>query len=400
MSFYLEQGVAGGSPIQYWEDVSQPVSPTFSFGVDQSSVVRSIQTPWSTWPQFMRRVIGYSAGVRYVSSGGSIAGSWIQRQEPWAFTPLTRSTDGRRYLWATNLDGVGVGVPGGVSASVSQVDDFGVAKYERARMKISFNTLSYDIYTDDEMRNAPGGSYAAGSAGQIIDESSLLRYVTPVFRPQGETITLQGQLFRKAGLTSGGTFTDGTTEARIIPEGLAKVLVSTNLMLTWHAIPMEAVPSRLFDRYRATNSYPAATNYAIDSCLGCVNKNPIPLTAGGFDKSTLLLTACEMRPFVNVLGQRNVDITYMLKHFNPTRELDKSTGSSAATPAIIGHNHVLHRELKAGADSDRYNGWYEALADPVRAKMVRPNCTNFVLMADNKSVYDWRDFEWLFRPAY
>src|SRR5262249_29800477 len=119
-----------------------------------------------------------------------------------------------------------------------------VAVYKHARLTVQFDTRMYDILSDDDF---------IAATSKTVDESLMLRYVTPVYRPQGEFLHLDGSAYYFAGLRP----------KKILNRGVSKTIISYNLSLTWHFIPKEAVPSAFinFD----------APNIAIDKCLGRVN---------------------------------------------------------------------------------------------------------------------------------
>jgi hypothetical protein len=326
-------------------------SPKFSFSDERSFASRVIDVPWASWPRFVQDVLGYSIATKYnpVAGTGNSGLPFISRVIPWSI-PFDNRSKQSRWLWASRVDVEGIGAPSsGTWYELSGRDQ--IAYYGQARCRISYETRTYDIVRDPQ----GGGSY---------DESDLTRYVTKYMKPQGEFLYLDGAAYYYG--------TGAGTTATPISRGVNKTLISYNLSITWHKIPVDGVPTAFLN--------PEKSNRAIDVCLGKVNN----ATFAGCEKGTLLLLSVEFKPFVGALGDRYYDITYYFKFFNPTTE--KRNDNS------VGHQHVF-RPFKTP-------GWYEALAGDIGKNLATAALpTNFVARTKGVNIYDWADFGYLFRPA-
>ncbi len=379
--FYTNTTLANpqsGASIFWHEIIKDGRSPKFTLEMDRSSASRVVETSWSNWGRFAQCVLGYATlGVDENGKPG------LSRAFPWSI-PIN-NTSNRRFLFASKIEieGIGTPTPAG-SACVIGSDNNAMAWYERARHTITFDTRTYDILADEQMgvaiQTTTGGGGAPGDA-QLpppsgIDESRLVRYVTKIVKPAGEFLTLDSSAYYYAGLLVGGN---------IVPmsRGQNKVIGSYNVSITWHLVPKEAVPSELYN--------PNCVNKAIDKCLGRVNRADFD----GMKQGTMLLMAVELKPMVSPLGDRVFDITYMFKYFSPS-------ATAKYNPANVpGHNHI-YRSIGGGATANvSTNGWYEAFANRAIALATTNTFapTNFVAQTDGINIYDWADFNNLFRPA-
>lgn len=357
MKYFLEDG---GSPIDWSERFgSRGESPQVSLEVDRSTATRVVDVAWGERWQFATAVVG-SARLGVARDGKAA----IIRIAPWRF-PRPAFGSGLGWLWATKVSFRGVGTPTlGDQECVEGANNEAEAKYELARCTIVYETRSYDILSDEE-------HYVRH--GQSLDEASLARYVTRTVRPQGEFLSLDGGAFHYAGLTN------AKGESPTVKRGLNKTIVAYNLSLTWHLVPYEAIPSKFYNT--------TGPNFALDRCLGCVNNKPF----AGLPAGTLMLGAAEIRPAASPLGQRVADVTYFLKFFNPS---DTVRGHTIHQNYVAGHQHIYTPKPPASGEA----GWYEVVTDDaLAASSTAP--TNFIAQTDEVSIFNWRDFDNLFRPA-
>lgn len=379
-----------GRTITWWEIVDDPCSPRLRFEPDRTSAVRVIECAWDDYLDLALGIIGDSHVTTgpaitqddidnrlpfvnpYTPTGQPLPGSgyaptplprpfpdvtdgyaFVGRYVPWSF-PIRNSSKNDRFLYASSVEIEGRGVPD----NSSQIENDGteskdsIAVYKHARFTIQFDTRMYDIMDDETF---------IGATQKVVDESLMLRYVTKIYRPQGEFLHLDGNAY----------FYGGIRPAKALTRGVNKTIISYNLSLTWHFIPAEAVPSTFlnFD----------APNLAIDNCLGRINDRDFH----GCKKGTLLLMAAEIKPQVSAFGNRTYDITYMFKFLNPSG-FDMGGSGNA-----VGHNHIFRPFAPSG--------WYEAVSSSALATAVNP--TNFIAQTENVNIYNFANFRMLFRPA-
>lgn len=336
--------------------------------------MRTIECPWLDYHDLAQGILGQSyvaVGPPITTIDASAAGSnpnpfpwftpgykYVGRYTPWSF-PSFVNRSYKRYLWACSAEIEGRGVPLDSNQIFGSGND-AESLYKNARLTVQFDTRLYDIMDDATF---------IGVTNKDVDEGRLIRYVTKIYRPQGEFLVLEGNAYFYAGLTFDGG-------ARPLTKGVNKTVVSYNISLTWHFIPEEGVPSIFFNS--------TAPNIAIDRCLGRVNND----TFHGARKGTLLLMAAELKPQISAFGDRTYDITYMFKFLNPSQT--EYFGN------VPGHNHIF-RPFGANATPTPTNGWYEAVASESLSQAATP--TNFVAMANDINIYNFADFRTLFRPA-
>ncbi len=354
-----------GKRITWVEIVDDPCSPRIRFENDRTTAVRTIECAWGDYFDLGQGIIGDS----FVDTGDPFTDNntvlhagrkFISRYIPWGFPYLNGSS--QRYLWASSVEVEGRGVPTGQIQIGGDGND-AVALYKNARLTVHFDTRMYDIMPDVRLRVLTDGT---------MDESTLIRYVTKIYRPQGEFLVLEGSAYYYAGLSVDGG-------PRALSRGVNKTIVSYNLALTWHFIPEDGVPSIFVN--------PTAPNLAIDKCLGRVND----ATFHGCRQGTLLLMAAELKPQISAFGNRLYDITYMFKFLNPSQ-----TEYAGNVP---GHNHIFRPF--GGDNTPSTAGWYEAVASRTLAlgTGVGGFVTNFVAKTDDINIYNYADMTKLFRPA-
>lgn len=168
------------------------------------------------------------------------------------------------FLYARELLDIEHFRPSGGTRRDSIVE-YGV--YDQARVKIGYETLTYNLRTDQQVLGEGGGP----------DDSLLLRYITRHLLPSGEYFQLPRGAHR---WTSDGAQHMGS---------LGRALNRADLAYTWHEVP--GIP---------TNVYEA---------VGCLNA----LEFDGFAASKLYLVACEAIPYKSMAGNTVYDITYRMR---------------------------------------------------------------------------------------
>lgn len=375
-----------GRIIQWKERTRETPSPHFSLGIDRSGGQRTInQVPYIDAEALAQFAVGYSELASFVTEGVFGRTVWyIKRQTPWRM-PLKRN----RSVYCMRCDWNGVGTPSTFDAKTFdpelQIDTTGdgdqFAHYDTATLHLDYETPTYDILTDDKLI---GSQPATASHG--LDEATWLRYVTPIIRPQGELFTIQGS-------TNNGYFASGPTlggRAFPINDSLHKSVASKSISITWHQVPIEAVPDKAYQP-----AWTTASNLAIDWCMGRVNDR----TFNGFPAGTLMLQSADIKRCTNCIGDRFVDITYQIKQFQP-REVGIAYGNDLIV--FPGHNHTFlpTPRLTGATFAGGYaatQGWYEMLADDT---IAQGGGTNFRRpQRKGVSPYDFGNFANLFRPA-
>ena len=354
------------------------MSPKMHFAPEGgSTVTRVLESSWSEWSSVYADILGESMVGTRTANGRELG--YIKRLVPWAIPLANANTHNRRWLWADDVQVEGIGVPtdietddeavmydgsaGGlpIASTTGNESDF-YPRYEKARYTVRYSPpQTYTILSDDEMNQT--------QAASVYWESSLRRYVTKMYRPGGEFLTLEGQSFYYAGAP-------GDQAVAVGYRGVNKLLAYFNIAMTWHQIPVDAIPSKFFN--------PTAQNKAIDLCLGRVNSTEF----FGCDKGTLLMTAVELKPYTNHIGEIMYDVTYAFKFFNPSRE-----SWPPGLDVYPGHQHI-YRAARSAFDSQ---GWYELVSNESLATANVP--TNFIAQTNDTNIYDWSEFKYLFEPA-
>ncbi len=386
---------ATGSNITFKEVTKDGMSPKIYGEIDRSYAQRTIDVAWDDAVNFHIGVLGFPR----LGATNKEGKPFVSRMTPWPF-PLFRNPPGgtfteRRDMFVSKSIFEGYGVPDDkicYSGDPSgNTDDF-CARYKTARFTLHYDTPTYTVLSDNDFKTA---TQATPSLSQ--DESTWKRYVTKVIRPQGEPFIIdQGSV---------AFFYGGISPAIPIVAKMSKIILSYNFSVTWHQIPEDCVPCRLFNQTATDaqlDSYSSLAadmpNPAIDSCLGCVNDR----TFNGSRQGTLLLMAAEIKPIKSPLNARIYDITYMFKYFNPDSagaNALKLRGPGGVIRVTNGNNHVYlwaHNIPKA-QQATVMPGWYEAINS--RTLASSEPFTNFGAKTDGVNISNFANFANLFRPA-
>jgi hypothetical protein len=343
---------AGESEILYTELVKDG-SPAFSIENDTSSVKRSLLINWDDLGDARLAFLGgpqiMGAAAAQFGPPAPGASSWISRHLPDAFR-LFGDTQGRRYLYATKFSGSGYGMPVGSGNGIHDGSDTPIYRY--AKIEVVYETLTYDIVSDDDMVSM-GLTF-----NNNPDEATLARYVTKEINPGAEYLTLPA-----------GGFKFVTTGTPPVQGGPGKIVPNFDLALTWHLVPLKAVGCSLLN--------PQLEDPPIDNCLGNVNSEDFPaVTASGnpgWPMGTLLMTGATIKPVRSTFGDRLYDLTYRFKFLKKGIQLLYYQGTQA---------NLFHDA-----------GYFE---------VTTTGTTN--LVANNNdpgsgavNIYPWADFNQLFR---
>lgn len=348
--------VVGNSRIKVKHHV-KGISESYSSQTGRASVVYDV--PWADRWDFCTLMLGYSQvstasdGTRYVSRVPPQPYTGAERYQ------FTGDTDKKKYwLWATSVESIEGQSPRGLDLN-------GFPEFDFARIKINFETLSYRVYSDQEMISI--GDTRSGIAQNIPDEGKRLsRFVTRFAQPASEYLQLPFGRYKWAGGPKSGQYVTGAQLGLIIP--------TQEVVFIWHQVPRTA------SQYGPpAYSVPRLAREA----LGTINHADFPASVGTsglvtYPKGTLLLTSIETKPYKWIGGQYYVDITYKMKYLNAVDPRTNQTYSPAR-----GHNHFL--QMTSSGDGVTHNDYAYHL--------VSHDGTDTGL-----KVYRERNFNDLFRP--
>lgn len=358
-------------------------SPHVYGEIDRSYGMRFLLVPWEQAEAFHVCAVGWP---ELGTSGSNGTGSaTIRRQTPWAFPLLNNFNSttavAKRNMYCSKSNFIGRYAPDGpLPKQMYDGDANGngtpyCARYLKAKFTLHYDTPLYDIMTDQEFV----------LISDKLDESTWKRYVTRLPKPQGETFSIDAGAgaFYYAGINNNG-------KGLPVAQTIKKILLSTNLAVTWHQIPESAVPFSLYSLVDPTDM----NNPAIDACIGRVNDRDF----NGFPQGTLLLQAVDIKPIKSILNDRLYDIMYLFRYFRPQLEPYRSSLYPAGLNVTVGNNHVYlpKQKIPASLQGTHSAGWYEALAD--KAVALSPG-TNFAAKTPGVNLYDFANFANLFRPS-
>jgi hypothetical protein len=336
----------------YTEDPSNG-SPRFSFEQDGTSAERDIFIQYEDLDGAKKGFVGYPSIL------GDDDTPYLSREIP-DYLLNVYDLEGDPYVFATKMTAQGYGTPDDVEETGLHNPLTDTPYYELGKLQVTYETLTYDILSDQDMIDL---GYVDEQGNP--DESYLVRYVTKKVAPSAEYITLPvgGYYFYIPGFSGA---------APPISGGPGKIVCSYDFSLTWHQIPLLAVPSALIN--------PDTINPAIDDCLGCVN-------AGEFaDQPTAscLLVGALITPNRSVAGDRLYTVEYRFKYINATTPVDDPDTDE---PVAVGNQGVYYQgQAAVGTTPAIIAGFYE----------VSTGGSNLEDQDPNVNIYNYADFDSLF----
>lgn len=242
-----------------------PGSPIEILENDGARVTRMLDCAWTQSLSFADKLLGFptvktgTGGVKYVS-----------RLTPHAH-PDFLDAMGNPWIFATRvtkLEGIGF--------RDKTTDD--TARYETGRLTVVYESLTYEVLEDDEIKT-----------GDIPDESRLLRYVTILFKPYAEFLTLPRGYMKWV-----------TAPVTPVNFGVPLLVPSWQIDFIWHLIPRTNLPLM-----------------KIADAQGTINNAAFVTPLGTFPTGTLLLLNADLKPIRSALGDRLYDIHYHMKYKEP-----------------------------------------------------------------------------------
>jgi len=353
-------------------------SPRFHVRPNGSEVVREYRVPWDdplgkgdAW----KDLLGFPQIIQAQGQFGpvEVLSRYLPDSFPFDSAGNSGFTPPQRFLWCTEVRDT----KGMEPASVIRKDNWGVMRYGAAQITAVYSTLSYKILSDldSTVVNADETDPLCG----FPDESLLTRYVTIQPNPTSKIQTLpqNSLIFATSGSVQG---TNGRLE------------LEADLEITWHQVPRYAVGLRLINPYIAQTVQGQPYTPSIEACLGTINLYPF----AGCKKGTMLLSAAIIKPYVSMIGDDIVDVSYRFKWF-PARSTLTYPTSADVNNYVYGHVLLIRPDLTLFVPpGGKVIGYDEAVV------FNSPRVSNYILAQplDGINIYNFRDFRPLFRVPY
>ncbi len=358
-------------PIQYQEKEG---SPRTHWRPNGSEVVRILQCDWQSpggCVDATKDLLGFPR-IKMGPSGGRYISRYLPNMFPLASAgdPWTPS---RLYMACTTIRNT----QGLIPCADSNKDDWGVHKYQMVEIEAVWETLEYNLLSDEDML-----AYGYIDSNGLPDESSLARFIIRHPQPSTSLVSLPPGSLAYA--------SDGT--AVLGNPGIQRLRV--DLELKWLNVPQQAVGLRVINPDMATKVADVDYIPPIEDCLGKVNLYDF----AGCRKGTLMLTAAIISPVQSPIGDRLWDLTYRFQFF-PIRSNMKYT-AGGLNDYVWGHNLILRPDAKREPPlAGKGIGHDEVIVKPVVPAVFSSNAILNPPL-DNVNPFDYRDFKPLFRvPA-
>lgn len=267
----------------------EPESPRASLSADgRNRLVARYDIEWDS--ESIGQAVDDFVGYPLVKTGknGATLVKYITRVTPhpyaYRFT-ATPEYSNVPALFCTGLDPVAQGTS---TPDAFRGNEFGRAAI--ASCNATYESLTYDIATDTEVRESDGFPHDAND--------TIFRYITRQWKPAGKVLSLGYGFMRVR---------DDAVAANRLPikGGIPLNVPAAELAYTWHQVPEDGIPSG-----------------TIQSTLGAINS----VAFDDYTAETLLLLSADLRRYRHPVGVRLVDITYRMKwlpNINPADGLAK-----------------------------------------------------------------------------
>jgi hypothetical protein len=338
--------------------------------------------------------LGYPSVTAFAGGTGG-NGRYISRVIP-DFIPWVTSYEGefdvaRPFLYCTSVT---IEPAGDAPADGTWFGDWGENRYGSAFLEARYETLTYDILSDNDMKSLGLTDPTFGTP----DESNIMT---------GRYVTVETGISEKYQTLPQGSFvlvSGDSVNGRVYPGSPGRIELKGDLRVTWHQVPRAAVGYSLVNPWIAKTTSAggtAGTPYVppLEDCLGAVNLNDI----WGRKKGTLLMTAAVIKRIRSPLGTRLYDVEMIFDWFGAT-SATKST-VAGVNDFSRGHNCVLYYGDANGLSATPTPGYYEIVrrpSQPIGGGPPSPPTSNYLLTApaDYGNLMNYRDFASLFRvPA-
>lgn len=294
-------------------------SPRLSYSPQGRKGFRKLACAWNDVDALAANIVGYSG----------VQGTRVIRQIPMEFFLGQEGELGEvnvSNLWATGVEVDRIGldraasgkVQGGAvdlgGGSTSIDDSAGVIRGGEAHLRVTFETLTYDVLEDDQIDTDPNTS---------SNYREQRRYTELGLDFGGEFLTLPGSYYKY--VPSGDP----------VPIGLAKILPYADIVLTWKGVPR--IPPCLMRGFiGGVNKYDFTIwtqNFPLEQTLT-------------FKSEQLMLLSPVVTPYYDVGNQRTYDISYRMRL--------KTPGEQSGIGGTNGHNHFIRYNASGSGSQIQY----------------------------------------------
>lgn len=371
-SFLAVPGVGG---VRYRERVN---ATEVSYTGQTWRLRRTFDVDWTNRFFFIKLMLGYSEVV-----SDAFNFKYIRRVPPQPYlesaagVALPQDQQPQEYfLFATSVENVEGVAPRGVN------DGTAVGEYELARVTVGYESLTYHVCRDDEVkllswRDRSGVArtgfvdYYSNPAdvgfetGSEVEPSYVGRYVTRQWQPSASYFTLPIGKYFFVGVTQDGRAVPAAT-------GSGKIVPTMEVTYTWHQVP-------------SGFSHTSQQVKSILRYVGCVNRYYFD----HFPPGTLLLTGVSSRPYRMTSGGFAHDIMLSMRYRNQltadgTQQI-KSSGVHG-TPNHVDEEAAGHNWYLQFSEDFVYE--YRKVASAVGA--------DGKMTADSRTPFDYVDFRKIF----
>lgn len=326
----------------YEESTKNPPSPEYTFSPGGNRARRTIEFAWDRRDDAVKMFTGFP-----VIKTDALGRKYVSRSVPEKLDDFTGGNVlGIRsgHLWATQVERMEGVAPTGF------YDQFGVAEYQRCRMTLVYESVTFGVKTDNQLITQDFDRTLVGPVLATPDESTCERFVTLALKPAAEFISIgRGVHF---------WLSDGLP----VDFASSRMLQFIELHLIWRQVPV--IPA------------------ACATHVGCVNSKRFIVGSNNeyqrvtFEPETLLLLAADTVRYRLPSGYSVFDVTYRIKNINAT----DNAGNKAT------HNRFLRYKPNQGPGNPGGGVIFDQIGNqPVGG-------------VQTQKVYEAKDFDLLFYP--
>lgn len=307
-------------PIEFVGKNAPHASAKSHWTQEGSTLTAVYDRPWDTHHTDIQFFLGYASVVQSASSERR----WISRRTPDAYPGYVQRNNDRVFLYAQNVDIEPYGVP--TDKVMTALG--GVARYEFARFTVRYETLPYNVWTDDQMRH--NGWVDENGNPHDCANGYPTRFISRVAKLKGVLVSVSRGAMRFAEGSRGPRVVSGVEVVGDPYQASPGVGQATQqVTLIHHQVPVDAIPSRTWNP-----NLTSTDEAALDDYVNTMNKTAFL----GQPPGTVLYLGGDVRAKRNPYGERVFDIELAFdifvkgQHRVPTVSAASSTEPADSPP--------------------------------------------------------------------
>lgn len=287
-----------------WEEIEftecAPSSPKEIYVPNGSKAIREFICAWDDRYKLAYKLLGYPEKE----------GTGLKRYTPHPYHPYNYDST---FMYAVRVtECIPWGKP--VTAGTANAP---VPTYTKAKLTVEYETLPYDVYSDDDDRLKTDSSWPGG-------RNESLRWCQITTKPAAEFLTLPQGHFK------------WISDQQLVAQTLGKVDCYRDLVVVWHQVP--DIPPAV------SGVIPGTSLLELESFIGTVNKEAMVFKRRGKNllyapQDTLLLLDADPVPKASAYGDAQWEITFRWRYRQQTHQRFRRYKPDGGGPGVPSYDY-------------------------------------------------------------